>query len=69
MAAGAVCWWALPYAVIWASALLWISSTSNRADCVGFCAIYTGWITYGLILAAVLLSLAVAAVEIALLSR
>jgi hypothetical protein len=36
---------------------------------VGFCAIYTGWITYGLILAAVLLSLAVAAVEIALLSR
>lgn len=59
----------MPYALIWAAALFLITSSTDRSSCVGFCAVYTGWLAYGVVLAAVVLSVAVAAVELALLSR
>lgn len=62
-------WWALPYAIIWGAALSLISSTTQRAQCVGFCAVYAGWVTYAVLLAAVLLSALVAVGELFLLSR
>jgi hypothetical protein len=67
--AGTAGWCALPHALIWGVAVGLISSTASRPQCVGFCAVYSGWVTYGTVLGAVLLSAVVALTQLFLLSR
>lgn len=61
---GAVIPWLLPYLVIWGGAAGLVRLLDLRASCTGFCALYAGFQTYTMLLAAAILSVAVASAEL-----
>lgn len=58
----------IPHAGIWGTTFAVISSTVGQGQCVGFCAVYAGWISYLVVSAATVLTVLVIAAQLLLAS-
>lgn len=59
----------LPYGIIWGAAAAAVSGAMRQTQCVGICAVYAGWVTYGVTLAALVLTAIVTVVQLLLAIR